>query len=78
MLAGLRLLRSAFAVTAVAPFFGVPGSWSWAFFVVPLVAGILAQRLWMYSYRRQFGRGLRPADVATVRMRVADAEDDRP
>lgn len=66
---------TAFSVTAMALFFGVPVSWSWAFFIVPLVVGILAQRLWMYSYQRQFRRGIRPADVATVR--VAGAEGDR-
>jgi hypothetical protein len=69
---------TAFSSTFVAPFTGVPVSWSWAFFVVPLAVGILAQRLWMHAYQRQFARGLRPVDVATVRRRVAGAEGDRP
>jgi CubicO group peptidase (beta-lactamase class C family) len=69
---------TAFSSTFVAPLTGVPVSWSWTFFVVPLVVGILAQRLWMHSYQRKFARGLHPADVATVRLHVASAEGHRP
>ena len=69
---------AAFFSTFVAPFTGVPGSWRWAFFVVPLAVGILAQRLWMHAYQQKFARGLRPVDVATVRLHVAAAEADRP